>query len=208
MWRSFLVVLLLSCLHMPVSAQQQVETGNKRISFNVFLDKKPVGTHVFVIDRKDENIWVESNMQLKGKFWGLVPFKYTHQSTEQWKDGCLISLQSQTLKRGKTINISASSGQSGLTIVNVDKTDVIKECTKSFAYWDYSKLEGNQLLNTENGQLVDVQIKSFKNQSDAGQSVVIQSSEADINLGYSADGNWLWLKSQLEVGGLLHYIRQ
>jgi hypothetical protein len=167
-----------------------------------------VGTHIFDIQRKDVNILVKSNMQLKGKFWGLVPFKYTHQSTETWKDGCLVGLESQTLKRGKTINISASSGQSGLTIVNADKTEVIKGCTKSFAYWDYSKLEGNQLLNTENGQLVDVQIKSSNNQSDAGKSVVIQSSEADIKLGYSADGNWLWLKSQLEVGGLLHYIRQ
>jgi hypothetical protein len=194
-------------LQSPVFAQQDSNTFEK-ISFNVFLDKKQVGTHIFDIQRKDVNIFVKSNMQLKGKFWGLVPFKYTHQSTETWKDGCLVGLESQTLKRGKTINISASSGQSGLTIVNADKTEVIKGCTKSFAYWDYSKLEGNQLLNTENGQLVDVQIKSSKNQSDAGKSVVIQSSEADIKLGYSADGNWLWLKSQLEVGGLLHYIRQ
>ena len=206
--RLFLVaVVLMLSLQSPVFAQQDSNTFEK-ISFNVFLDKKQVGTHIFDIQRKDVNIFVKSNMQLKGKFWGLVPFKYTHQSTETWKDGCLVGLESQTLKRGKTINISASSGQSGLTIVNADKTDVIKGCTKSFAYWDYSKLEGNQLLNTENGQLVDVQIKSSKNQSDAGQSVVIQSSEADINLGYSADGNWLWLKSQLEVGGLLHYIRQ
>ena len=206
--RLFLVaVVLLLSLQSPVFAQQDSNTFEK-ISFNVFLDKKQVGTHIFDIQRKDVNILVKSNMQLRGKFWGLVPFKYTHQSTEQWKNGCLVGLESQTLKRGKTINISASSWQSGLTIVNADKTEVIKGCTKSFAYWDYSKLEGNQLLNTENGQLVDVQIKSSKNQSDAGKSVVIQSSEADINLGYSADGNWLWLKSQLEVGGLLHYIRQ
>jgi hypothetical protein len=206
--RLFLVaVVLMLSLQSPVFAQQDSNTFEK-ISFNVFLDKKQVGTHIFDIQRKDVNIFVKSNMQLKGKFWGLVPFKYTHQSTETWKDGCLFGLESQTLKRGKTINISASSGQSGLTIVNADKTEVIKGCTKSFAYWDYSKLEGNQLLNTENGQLVDVQIKSSKNQSDAGKSVVIQSSEADIKLGYSADGNWLWLKSQLEVGGLLHYIRQ
>ena len=208
MWRSFIVVVLLPCLQMPVSAQQQVETGNKKISFNVFLDNKQVGTHNFVIDRKDEHLWVESNMQLMGKFWGLVPFKYTHQSTEHWESGCLVNLKSQTLKRGKTINISASSGQSGLIIVTSDKTEVIKGCTKSFAYWDPSKLEGHQLLNTENGQLVDVQIKRSNNQNDASQSIVIKNSEADINLGYSVEGDWLWLKSKLEVGGLLHYIRQ
>ncbi|MFL2530438.1 MAG: DUF6134 family protein [Porticoccaceae bacterium] len=206
--RLFLVaVLLLLSLQSPVFAQQDSNTFEK-ISFNVFLDKKQVGTHIFDIQRKDVNILVKSNMQLRGKFWGLVPFKYTHQSTEQWKNGCLVSLESQTLKRGKTINISASSGQSGLTVINADKIEVIKGCIKSFAYWDPSKLEGHQLLNTENAQLVDVQIERSKNQNDASQSIIIQSSEADIKLQYSADGDWLWLKSKLEVGGLLHYIRQ
>ena len=201
------LIFLLVDLQTPVFAQQQPHAV-ENISFNVFLDKKQVGTHSFVIKRKDENIWVESNMQLKGKFWGLVPFKYTHQSIEQWKNGCLINLKSQTLKRGKTINISAISGPSGLTIVSDDKSQLVEGCIKSFAYWNSSALKGNQLLNTEDGKLVDVKIETIRTQGVEGKSVVIRSSEADINLQYGADGKWLSLKSNLDVGGLLHYIRQ
>ena len=142
------LIFLLVDLQTTVFAQQQPHAV-ENISFNVFLDKKQVGTHSFVIKRKDENIRVESNMQLKGKFWGLVPFKYTHQSAEQWKNGCLINLKSQTLKRGKTINISAISGPSGLIIVSDDKSQLVEGCIKSFAYWNSSALKGNQLLNTE-----------------------------------------------------------
>lgn len=209
MIRLFLIVLLLLVgLKSTAFAQPQVEAGFKEISFNVFLDKNPVGTHSFFVKRHAENITVDSDMQLEGKFWGLLPFKYTHQSKETWQDGCLVGLQSQTLKRGKTIKIIASSDKSGLFIVSDDQTQIVKGCVKSFAYWDYSKLVGNQLLNTENGELVTVEIKQTNNQSDEHKSLLIQSSEADITLEYTANGEWLSLKSKLEVGGLLHYIRQ
>jgi hypothetical protein len=209
MIRLFLITLLLLIgLKSTAFAQSQLQKGVDEIRFNVFLDNKPVGTHVFNLEPQGNKVLVKSNMQLEGKFWGLLPFKYTHQSQEQWQDGCLVSLQSQTLKRGKTINVSASSDASGLSIDSNDKTEVVSGCVKSFAYWDYSKLVGNQLLNTENGVLVNVEIKQMNNQSDKHKSLLIQSSEADINLEYSANGEWLSLKSKLEVGGLLHYIRQ
>ena len=203
----FVLIFLLINLQSLVFAEKKSNPSEK-ISFNVFLDKKQVGTHSFVIERKNQHIWVESNMQLEGKFWGLVPFRYTHQSTEQWKNGCLINLESQTLKRGKTIIISAKYDQSGLTITNADKAQFVEGCIKSFAYWNSSALEGNQLLNTEDGKLVDVKIETTQTQGVLGKSVVIRSSEADINLQYGADGKWLSLKSNLDVGGLLHYIRQ
>ena len=209
MIRLFLITLLLLVgLKSTAFAQPEVETGIKEISFNVFLDKNPVGTHSFFVKRHDKNITVDSNMQLEGRFWGLLPFKYTHQSKETWQDGCLVGLQSQTLKRGKTIKIIASSDKSGLSIISDDQTQIVKGCVKSFAYWDYSKLVGNQLLNTENGELVTVEIKKTNTQSDEHKSLLIQSSEADITLEYTANGEWLSLKSKLEVGGLLHYIRQ
>lgn len=203
----FVLIFLLINLQSLVFAEKKSNPSEK-ISFNVFLDKKQVGTHSFVIERKNQHIWVESNMQLEGKFWGLVPFRYTHQSTEQWKNGCLINLESQTLKRGKTIIISAKYDQSGLTIINADKAQFVEGCIKSFAYWNSSALKGNQLLNTEDGKLVDVKIETTQTQGVLGKSVVIRSSEADINLQYGADGKWLSLKSNLDVGGLLHYIRQ
>lgn len=209
MIRLFLITLLLLVgLKSTAFAQSELEEGVVEILFKVFLDNKLVGTHIFNLEYQGKQVLVKSDMQLEGKFWGLLPFKYTHQSQEQWQDGCLVSLQSQTLKRGKTINVSASSDASGLSIDSNDKTEVVSGCVKSFAYWDYSKLVGNQLLNTENGELVNVEIKQANNQNDKYKSLLIQSSEADINLEYSPSGEWLSLKSKLEVGGLLHYIRQ
>lgn len=192
----------------PASAQPESSLSTKVVSFNVFLDNNPVGTHVFTIQHQDKQILVDSNMQLEGKFWGLLPFKYTHQSTEKWQDDCLISLQSQTLKRGKMINVLAHSDSAGLSIVRDGKTEVVDDCVKSFAYWDNTKLRGDQLLNTESGALVNVEIAQTHQQKDGHTSLLIQSAEADINLEYSASGEWLSLKSELEVGGLLHYIRQ
>lgn len=209
MTRLLLVTLfLLMGLVSPALAQPETPESTREVSFNVFLDNNPVGTHVFTIQHQDKQILVDSNMQLEGKFWGLLPFKYTHQSTEKWQNDCLVSLQSQTLKRGKMINVLAHSDEAGLSIVRDDKAEVVAGCVKSFAYWDNTKLRGDQLLNTENGVLVKVEIAQTYQQKDGRTSLLIQSPEANINLEYSASGEWLSLKSKLEVGGLLHYIRQ
>ena len=106
------------------------------------------------------------------------------------------------------INVLAHSDEAGLSIVRDDKAEVVAGCVKSFAYWDNTKLRGDQLLNTENGVLVKVEIAQTYQQKDGRTSLLIQSPEANINLEYSASGEWLSLKSKLEVGGLLHYIRQ
>ena len=201
------LIFILFDIQEPVFAQQK-PNAVENILFDVFLDKKKVGTHDFVVEYIDKEIWIESNMQLKGKFWGLVPFKYSHQSSEHWVNGCLVNLKSQTLKRGKSINIKAISGPSGLNIVGPSKSQVVKGCVKSFAYWDGSLLKCDKLLNTEDGELVNVEIQKIQAQGVEGESVVIRSSEVDINLYYDADGKWLSLKSNLDVGGLLHYIRQ
>lgn len=181
--------------------------NDKTISFDVFLDTKPVGTHIFTFAQTKNTLKVNSKMQLRAKFWGLFPVNYNHESTEYWRDDCLTGLDSVTKERGKIIRVSAQSKDKGLEIVSADSTDILQGCIKSFAYWNPSLLSGKRLLNTENGELVSVKIRTTKSPN-GSQSVLIENPEADISLDYSSTNQWLSLKSQLKVGGELHYIRQ
>ena len=178
------------------------------ISFDAYLNNKLVGTHVFVIKRTGNSINVNSNMHFKAKLWGILPVNYSHQSTEKWEKGCLVRLDSQTEKRGEILKVSASAKPFGFVVESANNTQVLKGCVRSFAYWDYSMLEGSQLLNTENGKMLDVEIETTYSQIDKAKSLVIRNPESDIYLQYAADGQWLSLKSKLKVGGDLHYIRQ
>ena len=204
----FIVLIALLGMQSSVFAQSKLLHDKTIISFEVLLDNKPVGAHTFSIERSKNIINVHSKMQLRIKFLGLFPVSYFHESSEYWRDGCLIGLEATTKERGKAIRVSAQLKDKALEIVSADGIDTLQGCIKSFAYWDPNLLSGERLLNTENGELVSVNIKTINNQNDGSKSVVIENSEADIYLEYSSADQWLSLKSQLKVGGDLHYIRQ
>lgn len=204
----FLVLIALMGMQSSVFAQSKLLHDKTIISFEIQLDNKPVGAHTFTIERSKSTINVHSKMQLRVKFLGLFPVSYFHESSEYWRDGCLEGLEAITKERGKSIRVSAQLKDKGLEIVSADGIEILQGCIKSFAYWDPNLLSGERLLNTENGEVVLVNIKTINNKNNGSKSVVIENSEADINLEYSSADQWLSLKSQLKVGGDLHYIRQ
>lgn len=185
-----------------------INSDTKKLLFNVLLDKKPVGTHSFEIKRSDGTIVVNSKLTLKAKFLGLFPVNYNHESTEYWKGSCIVAVNAKTTKRGKTIIVKAKSKSQDLEVESNNRVEVLKGCIKSFAYWDPLLLEDSQLLNTENGDLVSVQVKTMASETDTSKTILISSSEANILLGYDDYGQWLSLRSKLKIGGELHYIRQ
>ena len=185
-----------------------INSDTKKLLFNVLLDKKPVGTHSFEITRGDCTIVVNSKLQLKAKFLGLFPVNYNHESTEYWKNGCIVAVNAKTTKRGKTIIVKAKSKPQGLEVLSNNRVEVLKGCIKSFAYWDPLLLKDSQLLNTENGDLVSVQVETTANETDTSKTILISSSEANILLGYDDHDQWLSLRSKLNIGGELHYIRR
>ena len=202
----FVVIIAFLGIGSSVFAQAKL-LNDKMISFDVFLDAKPVGTHVFTFAQTKNTLKVNSKMQIRAKLWGLFTVNYNHESTEYWRNGCLTGLDAVTKERGKTIRVSAQLKDKGLEIVSADGIDILQGCIKSFAYWNPSLLSGERLLNTENGELVSVKITTT-NSPNGSKSVLIDNPVADISLDYSSTNQWLSLKSQLKVGGELHYIRQ
>jgi hypothetical protein len=207
--RLFLAAFWVCFFVQPLAFAQQISPNEKKIvAFDAYLDDRLVGFHIFTIQQAENMTLVHSDLQLKAKILGLLPIKYVHQSTEHWQDSCLVRVDSTTQKRGQHLQVQAQTVSLGFKVIADDKVEIIKGCVKSFAYWDYSLLVGSQLLNTENGQLIDIKIETIINRDNGIKSIVINSSEAEIYLEYSADDEWLSLKSQLKVGGELHYIRQ
>jgi len=206
--------LLFACVALIFSGQLfaygelEKNISFEALSFAVYLDNKEAGTHNFILEHQGERTKVSSDLKLQIKIWGLLPVEYHHQATEYWQNGCLESLSARTSKRGKIWVVDGRSNSLGLTIKADNISRVYGGCIRSFAYWDASLLEGDQLLNSETGELLPVQVKTIDIQDNGARSLLIDGTKADIYLEYGADGQWLSLKSRLKVGGELHYIRQ
>ena len=175
--------------------------NHTRIDFEVRLDGRPVGTHRFEISRRaDGGEQVRSVASFDVKFLGFVAYRYRHQATESWVQGCLIRLQSTTDDNGRK--------------AQVDKA-LAGGCASSYAYWNLARIQQQpQLLNPQTGELDAARIDR---QADAMLSMHgvavpaevyrLRNDKLVIDLWYSKQGEWLQLESTAGAGRKLQYRR-
>ncbi|ETN92686.1 hypothetical protein U062_00564 [Gammaproteobacteria bacterium MOLA455] len=200
----------LIALFLSLSVGQAVASGSgnlRVLDFDVFLNDREVGKHRFELLEQGESVAVSSTMSLDFKLFKIKSVTYRHQANEIWQAGCLVGLQSETEKQGKTVAVEAVRDQSGLVIQRPEGVETITGCVRGFSYWNPQWLEGEKLLNAETGINSPVEISSDVSEQDNTTHIKIALAKADIDLQYSAAGEWLSLQTELLIGGTLRYQR-
>ena len=82
----------------------------------------------------------------------------------------------------------------------------------SFAYWNPAFLDQGQLLNTQNGEFLDVEISqpvaeplTVRGEPQAAYRYRLEAGELQLDLWYSANRKWLALESEVRGGRKLRY---
>jgi hypothetical protein len=172
--------------------------NDRRIDFEVLLDGRPVGTHRFDITRiADGSQQVRSVASFDVKVLGFVAYRYRHQATESWSEGCLTRIQSSTDDNGRKSQVAMSP----------------ERCLSSYAYWDPVRLRQQQeLLNPQTGQIDAVKIERLTDErlqvrgiSLSAERYRLRSDKLTIDLWYSPQGEWLQLETTAGAGRKLRY---
>lgn len=174
--------------------------SDKRIDFEVLLDGRPVGTHRFDIRVADGAQQVRSVASFDVKFLGFVAYRYRHQATESWAEGCLTRIQSTTDDNGRKSQVARNLGA---------------DCVSSYAYWDPARLlQQRELLNPQTGEVDAVKIDRMadamvevRGTSVPAELYRLRSDKLSIDLWYSKQGEWLQLESAAGSGRKLRYRR-
>jgi len=86
----------------PLSAHAQ------QYLFGVFLDGKRIGTHRFAIEREVTNnaVRVTSQAEFTVKVLRIPVFRYQHSAVENWRAGCLESIDTETDVNGTRTSLT------------------------------------------------------------------------------------------------------
>jgi hypothetical protein len=215
MKRVFAVLLLLGGGAAPGAEPQHWD-------FTVFLDQREIGSHRFSLTPgAADGMTLTSRAALRVRILGISAYRYDHDDTEQWSGGCLRAIASRTTSGGKTFQVDGASTAAGLMLKKVVEgkhTDATHGgCISSFAYWDGpSLLQQKQLLNSQTGELLAVQIAPLEPATveRGGRKIAVNryriiATATDITLGYAQEGgDWLSLESVVEGGRHLRYVRR
>lgn len=193
------------------------DASRDTLRFQVLLDDKPIGTHEFRIAAEQDRRIIESKARFDVRVLFVPVFSYRHANTEVWIDGCVQRLDSETDSNGRPYRVSLARDEGGYRIATQDgSTQAPTDCINTFAYWDPAFLRQSRLLNSQTGELIEVEVEPLGvveldwpgvDTPVEGFRILGESDGVDIRVYYSEAGRrWVALESRLENGRLMRYL--
>ncbi len=180
--------------------------------FQVYVDDKPVGVHEYRLKQQGEQQLLSSAADFEYKLMFVTLYNYQHRNQEVWQDGCLSRIDSSTDANGKDYALTGEKSSDGFRLTGKQGSSVLPGCVMSFAYWDPQFLQASQLLNSQNGEYLEVVVSEPATDSlrVQGQEIVarryqLTAKKLELELWYSEQGAWLGLESNYDNGRTLRY---
>jgi len=194
----------------PAAAWQQV------LDFDVNLDKRPIGTHRFIVSRQaDGATRIQSDARFDVRFLGIAAYRYRHQATEQWQGDCLSAIDATTQDNGRNLHVSGLQ-RDGRFQLQQPAATAMPACLSAYAYWNRDLLlRQRALLNPQTGKLDALRVESLGQETLElrGRAMIaeryrLHAAQNVIELWYSPRGDWLRLESTTGSRRLVYRLRE
>ncbi len=184
----------------------------KEWRFDVYLDAKPIGEHRYILTEiADGQRELLSQANFNVKFLFFNAYEYEHTARERWEGDCLKAIESHTEENGEVTVVQGRLEEAGFTLRSPIPR-VLDDCVVGFAYWNPKMLSRPRLLNPQTGEWLDSRIRrlgkdriELRGQPVEADHYKLEAPKIDIDLWYSADQDWLELKSITPEGYVVHY---
>lgn len=208
----WLCLCLLSLLAFPGSASTASTADKNSWHFDVFLDDSKIGYHHFSRETIDGAEHISSEAEFNVRFMFFTVYHYRHSNREQWRNGCLLKLESKTDDNGDQQFVKLSRDNQQSLIKTAQTQTSSSDCIRSFSYWKLSQLSESPLLNSQTGKLMDVSLRKLGKDTLLTPQASIETNryqlvgkDIEIDLWYTQDHQWLALQSTTENGSLIRY---
>jgi hypothetical protein len=198
-------------LSLSVSAET-ADAGASAWNFDVYVDDKKVGTHLFEVVGDATQRRVQSIADFKLKVFFVPAYSYRHTNVERWANDCLLEFDASTRINGKQTQVTGTSSDSGFTVRKESERQVLPNCVMTFAYWNPEFLKQKRLLNPQTGEFVDVSVEllgqdtlEVRGQRVAADRYKVTGRNIELLLWYSPDDEWLRLESVAKTGHVIRY---
>ena len=202
------ISLALTLLVLPVFASATEQAWR----FPVYLDDKEIGYHAFRVREQDGLRRLETEANFEYKLLFLTLYEYEHENTEIWQGDCLAEIQSRTDANGDPYEIRGALTEDRFLLESTEGSAELPGCVMSFAYWNPAFLEQDRLLNSQNGEFVDVEVGAPERVDLEVRGAVlpalryrIEAEDLGIELYYSESQEWLALEADAAGGRKLRY---
>jgi hypothetical protein len=185
--------------------------------FEVYLDDKNIGYHDFTLSeinkqgidgKKVDDPQAGNQRQLKSeasfeyRLMFVKLFGYEHRNTEIWTGNCLAEIAARTETKGKTFQVNGSLEGDRFLLDGTSGEIELPACNMSFAYWNHAFLQQDQLINSQNGEVLDIEVSEpqlveleIRGVLQPAWFYQLVAKDMKIDLWYSENNEWLALET-------------
>lgn len=181
-------------------------------NFEVYLDDKKVGTHLFEVNDAANARQVQSVADFEVKFLFFSAYSYQHTAVEKWDENCLRRFDARTKVNGKPTAVSGETAESGFVVEKNDSKELLPNCVMTFAYWNPEFLKQERLLNPQTGEYLDVDVQllgtdtlEVRGEAVTAQRYKVTAKGIDLMVWYTNDDEWVALESVAKTGHIIRY---
>jgi hypothetical protein len=186
----------------------------KEWAFDVYLDKSNIGQHTFNLNEANE---LTSKAKFNVKVLFIQAYQYDHKAVEKWNADCLTSLEAHTVENKVTSDVKGKLSESAFVVDDGKNKQKLPSCSMTFAYWNPKIIEQSKLLNPQNAEWLDTKFTKIGMETIdvKGKKIDAMHYKLDgsldgknklkIELWYTADNDWVALKSITPEGYTINY---
>ena len=192
---------VLALIILAGSAMMPAWASDHDANFLIKRAGKVIGYHVVDVTETETGAIVETRIRMRVKFGPIPLFKYDHSAVEEWRDGQLYSLQSETNNNGEDLFASVSRIDGQLVIEGSGYEGAAPLSALPSSYWNKALTDAETMINTQTGELIEISVaemgKSYAPHGAPAEQFRLTGT-LDLDLWY--DGT-KWVGSDFTIDG-------
>ena len=180
--------------------------------FDVSLDGLTIGTHRYTLREDGDARHLTSDAHFRVRLLVIDAYRWDHHAEEAWRADCLVSLDSATTEKGKTITVKGRVEEGAFVLAGPAGQQGVGPCAMTFAYWNPRIFAQHALVNPQTGALTPVRVEPLPRAQitvrgrpmEAG-GYRVTTEKTRIEAFYDSGGEWVGLRSTTREGHVLEY---
>lgn len=180
-------------------------SANRR--FSIFYKGSKIGTHTISNTPENGETRVTTDINLRIKVLFFTAYSFSHRSEENWRNGMLVSLKSDTMEHGERLSVVGSAVSQGFRVVSKDGPFIAAaSALTSNSLWTPAVLEQQTLIDAQHGGVIGVSVHKLADEPVMIAGAQVHAARYRIISPYLAGSIWYddlsrWVHGEFERDG-------
>jgi hypothetical protein len=180
-------------------------TANRQ--FSVLYKGNKIGAHTILYSSATGETRVSTEIHLLVKVFLFTVFTFKHRSEEIWRGGQLMSLNSETVEHGETLQVEGAASAAGFRVVSKGGPFIASAATlTSNSLWTPAVLEQETVVDAQHGGIIGVSARKLADEQIVIAGRQVRATRYTLITPYLAGSIWydeenLWVRGEFERDG-------